>query len=295
MRRLLSCLFLRRSILAWLIIFYSANERCYSFQYPARQNLRHQHQHSNPHQTRHLRAVSPMKSPGDLLPSDTTVFERRIFLSNIISGAASGVGAGAMSSLLLTGRAPVASAATTDVIAPGTIKVTPIAHTFITSSSMPKPIRENDATRLFTNARVVYIFEGENQESSGSLLQDVVDLTKTRKAERGAGVTPGEVQLLLLQSKGKPVGSELANQVAGKARAMPDGDVLLVGPISSGGTAADGKILADTAAALDTFVGCRREKGVVSVLLNGPKENLKLVESGFPASDLLWYGLPSKN
>merc|ERR1719343_976365 len=38
------------------------------------------------------------------------------------------------------------------------VKVTPIAHTFITSSGATKPIRENDATRFFTNARVVYLF-----------------------------------------------------------------------------------------------------------------------------------------
>jgi len=75
---------------------------------------------------------------------------------------------------------------------------------------------------------------------------------------------------------------------------MPDGDVLLVGPIPSGGTAEDGKLLAGTASRIGTFVGGKQGNGVISVLLNGPTENLKLVESGFPTSELLWYSLPPR-
>eukprot|EP00536_Pseudo-nitzschia_multiseries_P001931 jgi/Psemu1/4551/gm1.4551_g len=265
-----------------------------------------------------LRAINQPESSKNSLSTDSDFSERRKFVSDVLlSGVAGGVSVGTLSSsslLLLLAPAPggsIAAAATApDVIATGTIKITPIAHTFVTTggSSMPKPIRENDATRFFTNARVVYLFEGGSSSSSSSssgdtnsnMVQEVVDLTKKRKADRGPGVTPGEVETLVgaAQLKWKAAGnsavSQLVNEVAGKAKAMPDGDVLLVGPIPSGGTAADGRILAETAAALDTFVGGRREKGIISVLFDGPKENFKLTESGFPASELLWYSLPSK-
>jgi hypothetical protein len=164
------------------------------------------------------------------------------------------------------------------------IKVTPIAHTFITASGAAKPIRENDATRLFTNARVVYLFEGKGADSG--FASEVLDLTVKRKAGEGPGVTPGSVQV----SK-----SAAPDAVAAAAKNMPEGDVLLVGPIPSGGTAADGKVLADTAKALGTFVGGKTGGGVISVLLDGPREGLKLEEGGYPTSELLWYSLPKKS
>jgi hypothetical protein len=175
----------------------------------------------------------------------------------------------------------VASAA--DNNKPVVIKVSPVSHTFITSSgSAAKPIRENDATRYFTNARVVYLLEGKDAKP-GILAAEVIDLTTKRKADRGAGVTPGNVQTL----KG---GS--ATAVADAAKNMPEGDVLLVGPISSEGTASDGKLLADTAAALGTFVGGKIGGGVISVLLDGPKDDIKFEESGYPTSELFWFSLP---
>lgn len=183
------------------------------------------------------------------------------------------------------------------MVYPGTIKVTPIAHTFAITggkSLSPKPIRENDATRYFTNARVVYVFEGSGSNSNSGdnqrLAQDVIDLTKTRKAEKGPGVTPGNVQTLTPKSSGEV----MLSGVIETAKKMPDGDVLVVGPIPSLGTQGDGRLLERTASGLGTFVGGKKEQGVISVLLNGPRENLKLVESGFPISELLWYSLPPK-
>lgn len=177
---------------------------------------------------------------------------------------------------------PSVAAAASDK--PVVIKVSPVSHTFITSSgsAATKPIRENDATRYFTNARVVFLLEGKNAVP-GKLAAEIVDLTTQRKADCGAGVTPGNVQ----QLKGGP-----AKAVADAAKAMPEGDVLLVGPISSTGTAGDGKLLADTAAALGTFVGGKKGGGVISVLLDGPKENIQFEESGYPTSDLFWFSLP---
>jgi len=280
----------------------------YSFHLLGGRSPRRQYQYRSQCQRQHqslLHAINPPKLSENSLKTDSNFSERRTFLSDVLLG---GVGVGTTSSLVLLAPATEALAAattSTDVIATGTIKVTPIAHTFVTKGGMPKPTRENDATRFFTNARVVYLFEGgnsnsnsENNDTNENLVQEVTDLTRKRKAERGPGVTPGEVQTLMGSAQlkwkaGNPV-SELVKEVAGKAKAMPDGDVLLVGPISSGGTAADGRILAETATSLDTFVGGNKEKGIISVLLNGPKENLKLSESGFPASDLLWYSLPSR-
>lgn len=165
------------------------------------------------------------------------------------------------------------------------LKVTPLAHTFITSSGVAKPIRENDATRFFTNARVVYMFEG-NPGASSALASEVRDLILKRKSERGPGVTPGSVQSM---ATGR------VDVVVATARQLPEGDVLLVGPIPSGGTAADGKLLAETADSLSTFVGGKLGGGVISVLLDGPREGLKLEESGFRTSELLWYSLQSKS
>ena len=165
------------------------------------------------------------------------------------------------------------------------IKVTPLAHTFITSSGAAKPIRENDATRFFTNARVVYLFEGKNADTG--LFSEVLDLTVKRKAGEGPGVTPGNVQ-----TSAKYNWPEAVAKAAG---GLPAGDVLLVGPVKSGGTASDGKILAETATSLGTFVGGKTGGGVISVLLDGPREDLKLEESGYATSELLWYSLPKKS
>jgi hypothetical protein len=213
---------------------------------------------------------------------------RRSFLTNLLSKGAAVACVASLPKI-------VAAAEGTDLVYPGTIKVTPIAHTFLMTggkSTSPKPIRENDATRYFTNARVVYVFEGSGSNSGDNqrLAQDVIDLTKTRKAEKGPGVTPGNVQTLASKSSGEV----MLPGVVETAKKMPDGDVLVVGPIPSLGTQGDGRLLEKTASGLGTFVGGKKEQGVISVLLNGPRENLKLVESGFPISELLWYSLPPK-
>jgi hypothetical protein len=169
------------------------------------------------------------------------------------------------------------------------LKVTPLAHTFITSSgTAAKPIRENDATRFFTNAKVVYLLEGTGADPG--LAAEVLDLTVKRKAGQGGGVTPGSVQVISSTTSSKAL-----DAVVGATKAMPEGDVLIVGPIPSGGTAADGKLLADTAKALGTFVGGKTGRGVISVLLDGPREGLKLEEGGYPTSELLWYSLVPKS
>lgn len=179
------------------------------------------------------------------------------------------------------------------------VKVSPLAHTFVTASGAPKPVRENDATRFFTNAKIVYLLEGK--DATTNLAGEVLDLTVKRKAGEGPGVTPGKVRLLSSQKSladmavgfgldvvSKPIS---VDSVVAVAKGMPEGDVLLVGPIPSGGVAADGKILASTATGLGTFVGGKTGGGVISVLLDGPRQDLSMEAGGYPVSDILWYSL----
>jgi len=261
---------------------------------------------------RHLHAVDQPKPFGNLhddrcfclganMPSEEFLSvssnssePRRVFLADVVSKGAAIVGI--VSSASLPQRAT--AAAGTDLVSTGTIKVTPIAHTFVTTGKLlsPKPVRENDATRFFTNAKVVYLFEGSNNGDNLLLAQEVTDLTKKRKVENGPGVTPGNLRTLIPEQlmKAKEDRSAIVTRVVESAKQMPDGDVLMVGPIPSLGTADDGRLLTSTASSLGTFVGGKKEQGVISVLLNGPTENLKLNESGFPVSELLWYSIPPR-
>jgi hypothetical protein len=44
---------------------------------------------------------------------------------------------------------------------------------------------------------------------------------------------------------------------------------------------------------LELDVGGKRERGVISVLVDGPREGLVLEQGGYPVSDLLWYSRPT--
>ena len=82
-----------------------------------------------------------------------------------------------------------------------TVKVSPIAHTFIASSvanskTPVKPLRENDATRLFTNARVVHLFYDGEDDKAIQTAREVLNLIVKRKEGVGPGVTPGKVHFL---------------------------------------------------------------------------------------------------
>jgi len=168
------------------------------------------------------------------------------------------------------------------IIATGSFKVTPIAHTFITSSGSIKTVRENDATRYFTNARVVYLFDGKsiyggnnnNNSNNISVAKEVIELTIKRKIDRGPGVTAGNIETMDVPTSIST--TKIVELVTEKAKLMSNGDVLLVGPLPSAGTTSDGKILANTASNLGIFVGGKSGGGVISVLLDGPRENLIL-------------------
>ena len=177
------------------------------------------------------------------------------------------------------------------------IKVTPMAHTFITASGAPKPLRENDATRFLTNARVAYLFFGKNPDV---LPPEVLKLTNTRKIEKGPGVTPGQIHVATANQAVADVAASLSipsptvsdfssDTIAKLAASLPEGDTLVVGPIASGGVAADGQKVADCAKALGSFVGGGKSNGVLSVLLDGPNQGLEMEAQGFPVSTILWY------
>lgn len=198
-----------------------------------------------------------------------------------------------------TASTAVCIAANAGLAAAVDIKVSPLAHTFVTANGAPKPVRENDATRFFTNAKVVYLLEGK--DANRKLAGDILDLTVKRKAVEGPGVTPGKVRVLSGEKRLTDMASGLGLDVTSKsisvdsvvatAKAMPEGDVLLVGPIPSAGVATDGKILADTATGLNSFVGLKTGRGVVSVLLDGPRQNLKTEDGEYQVSDILWYSV----
>jgi len=133
------------------------------------------------------------------------------------------------------------------------INVTPLVHTFLVSNGgKVKPIRENDATRYLTNAKVVYLFQGSSADSTN--VNEILNLTVKRKAEQGSGVTPGRVQAMLtypgfgiddsqLQSISTFVDSTISkDDVVKKVRDLTEGDVLVVGPITSKGITENGKV-----------------------------------------------------
>lgn len=69
------------------------------------------------------------------------------------------------------------------------VKVTAVAHTFIASTGKAsvKPIRENDATRFFTNARILHLFYTGDEEKAYATTKEILDLTVKRKSAEGAG------------------------------------------------------------------------------------------------------------
>jgi len=184
------------------------------------------------------------------------------------------------------------------------IKVTPLAHTFITASGAPKPLRENDATRYLTNAKVTYLFTGDSSDNHATLSNDVLKLTNTRKIEQGPGVTPGCIHVATMSKSTIDLATSLnlkttkvsdfsATSIAKIASSLPDGDTLVVGPILSAGVAKNGEILADCSKALNGFVGGSKSGGVLSALLDGPKTNLDMIAQGYPISTILWYNAQS--
>ena len=207
---------------------------------------------------------------------------------------------------LLDPPRPASAAADT---ASAKVKVTPVAHTFVASADKGvKPLRENDATRFFTNARIVVPFYGGGSDPRiDSTFAEILDLTIKRKAEKGPGVTPGDVVY------GEIAGQKVAPSASvgadnAKTMAMKDtspssiasaltalsagGDVLILPPMKSTGTAGDGKVLTDIAEAAHLEAGARGGQ-VLGLLIDGPRDpqSIMLSDGGYTLQPILWYSV----
>ena len=182
------------------------------------------------------------------------------------------------------------------------VKVTPIAHTFISSvanaKSPVKPLRENDATRFFTNARVVHLFYDGEDSKAIQTAKEVIDLIVKRKEGAGPGVTPGKVHFLVNGSS--DVYSDIPglslltdSSVKDALDNIPTGDVVIIAPKKSNGTIINGMLVEKSARDSGLEAGGSRSGGVISCLINGPQnpETLAVVDGGYSTSTILWYGV----
>lgn len=185
------------------------------------------------------------------------------------------------------------------------IKVTPIAHTFVSSvtpdKASIKPLRENDATRYLTNARVVHVFYDGTDDKAQNSFREVLELTVNRKKNEGAGVTPGTVHLLCSDDayglykdvEGLSIIKNSASNQSPKAiiDKLPPGDVVMIGLNKSSGTIGNGKIVEETGSKCRLNVGGQRGGGVISMLLNGPRDSepVVVVDGAYSTSTILWY------
>ena len=184
------------------------------------------------------------------------------------------------------------------------IKVTPVAHTFVSSTSpntqkvSVKPLRENDATRFLTNAKVVHVFYDGDKEKATKLMKEVLDLTVKRKKGGGAGVTPGNVKFLSNDADTSGIykdipGLSILNEAALKdaLEKIPSEDVVIIPPEKSKGTVSNGMVVEKSAKTCGLEVGGQKSGGVISLLLNGPKdpEKITVMEGEYATSTILWY------
>mmetsp|Transcript_18154 Transcript_18154/g.51963 ORF Transcript_18154/g.51963 Transcript_18154/m.51963 type:complete len:261 (-) Transcript_18154:100-882(-) len=197
---------------------------------------------------------------------------------------------------------PSASAAADTGTTAVKVKVTPVAHTFVASADKGiKPLRENDATRFFANAKIVVPFYGGSDPSKvDEAFAEILNLTTKRKAEKGPGVTQGGVIYGEIVGQKVAPSASAANKVAVKdassssvasaVSALPaDGDVLILSPIQSKGMAGDGKVVADIAKAANLEAGSRGGQ-VLGLLIDGPQSFL-LSGGGFALQPILWYSI----
>eukprot|EP00979_Chaetoceros_neogracilis_P009726 scaffold2196_cov259-Chaetoceros_neogracile.AAC.1 len=74
---------------------------------------------------------------------------------------------------------------------------------------------------------------------------------------------------------------------------IPTGDVVIVAPKRSNGTIINGMLVEKSARDSRLESGGSRSGGVISCLINGPKDpnTLAVVDGGYSTSTVLWYGL----
>lgn len=241
----------------------------------------------------------------------TTGSSRRSFLQKSVETLFA-VGA---SGIIVASKSPppahaAAAAVESSSIVTQTVKVTPVAHTFLSSTSNNgktslKPLRENDATRYFTNARVVHLFYDGDSDKAVQTARDILQLTLQRKAGQGPGVTPGKVHLLVNDIMGVMVGEDDSSftNIQGleilkdpslkyALTNLPEGDVVFVAPKKSNGTIINGMLVEQSARTNGLNVGGSKSGGVISCLINGPKDpdSIVVLDGGYTTSTILWYG-----
>lgn len=187
------------------------------------------------------------------------------------------------------------------------VKVTPVAHTFVASAKGVKPLRENDATRFFTNARIVVPFYGGGFDTGklDATFAELLNLTIKRKAEKGPGVTPGDVIFgEIAGQRVTPFASAANAKMVAVKDASPssvsaavsalsaEGDVLILSPTPTKGTAGDGKVLTAIAEAAGLEAGARGGQ-VLGLLIDGPRDpqSVLLSEGGYALQPILWYSI----
>lgn len=188
------------------------------------------------------------------------------------------------------------------------IKVTPLAHTFVVSSGSGttpsvKPIRENDATRIFTNAKIALFFLTENVNMDSDDITNLISLIAKCKIDQGAGVTPGKVNCLLPVSSTKLVAQGIPSDV--NVDSYDPSKSTLVEVLSSkyGDIMNEGgdtvmvflslsevqNSASNCAKKFQLYLGKEKGGGVVSALFNGSTNFGS--EGDLKGLDLLWYSV----
>lgn len=244
---------------------------------------------------------------GNPPPSDSSLNCRRSFLQKSVAATAAGGAAVLTPAGILSffPKSAIASSSPDTTTVFQTIKVTPVAHTFLSSVSTNgkpsvKPLRENDATRYFTNARVVHLFYNGNDDNAIQTAKDIITLTIQRKAGQGPGVTPGNVHLLAssdvndMEEYSSIQGLSILKEPSLKYALadLPSGDVVFISPKKSNGTIINGMLVEQSARTCGLDVGGVKSGGVISCLINGPKDpdSIAVLDGGYASSTILWYG-----
>jgi hypothetical protein len=76
-------------------------------------------------------------------------------------------------------------------------------------------------------------------------------------------------------------------------KTLPPNDVIVIPPIKSKGTVANGMLIEKSASDNGLLVGGSKSGGVISCLVNGPRDPdpVVVIDGGYSTSTILWYGV----
>lgn len=145
----------------------------------------------------------------------------------------------------------------------------------------------------------MHLFYDGDADQAMQTAKDILQLTVQRKVGQGAGVTPGKVHLLLNGVEDETTysnipGLELLKDPSLKFALtnLPVGDVVFLPPKKSNGTIINGMLVEQSALTSGLEVGGTKSGGVISCLINGPKDpdSIAVLDGGYTTSTILWYG-----